>query len=444
MAAASRATRIDRAGTRIFETGIFSTISNANLYGSGALMSVTCSVLSERGKYRRGSARRLDQGIIPWLDAASATTMASLTARCAGSGSSNRTLADSNTLLWSWPGSGNTWARVMTELTSGLPSGSVYHDPSLAKTLTAEMADVTSTAACRRLFGIKTHTWSAQQQAGTCGGRIDGAIILVRHPLGALWSEYQRAPAGLHALAAARAANHTISSGHRSLSSLSPSSLGGVPSSRSASRPGWSNAKELEEQHTKGVAKLAGDWPFFAVNNAHAYAQLFNASSSLSGHRGSYWQWAHVWARGALLVRYEDLTNVTTRRAVMRRLLAYAGAQVSDARIACAFESSDLRTVHRPAGGMSVSDALATEPRVAEHAWSIMQPPAAMLGYSWDRRQGPVVSPLQPPPATAQNLEAARLRIPQQGQAAALMDRLGHGAGGRESAVGHFVSAWSI
>ena len=55
MAAASRATRIDRAGTRIFETGIFSTISNANLYGSGALMSVTCSVLSERGKYRRGS-----------------------------------------------------------------------------------------------------------------------------------------------------------------------------------------------------------------------------------------------------------------------------------------------------------------------------------------------------------------------------------------------------
>ena len=362
-------------------------------------------------------------------------SMIPLTARCSHSGSSNRTMDNSNTLLWSWPGSGNTWARVMMELTSGIPSGSVYHDPSLAKTLLAEMADVTSAAACRRLFGIKTHTWSEQQQASTCGGRIDGAIILARHPLGALWSEYQRVPAGLHALAAARAANHTISLGHRSLSTVSPSSSRGA-APQPASRPGWSNAKELEEQHTKGMAKLAGDWPSFAISHAQAFGELYNASSSLAGHRSSYWRWARVWARQALLVRYEDLTNVTTRHAVLRRVLAYAGSHVSEARLSCAFQSSDLRNVHRPAGRMSVSDALATDPHAAERAWSIMQQPASMLGYGWDRRQGPLVSPLPPPPATA--------------EAAALVDRLHMAAepegAGRDGAPAssHFVSAWKF
>ena len=71
-------------------------------------------------------------------------------------------------VLWSLPGSGNTWARLLLEHATGVLTGSMYHDGTLAHALPGEMEWVGDEASCRRFSAVKVHPTRDQ-------GRVDGA-----------------------------------------------------------------------------------------------------------------------------------------------------------------------------------------------------------------------------------------------------------------------------
>ena len=84
--------------------------------------------------------------------------------RCTGGApaAKERTAAATTVLLWSFPGSGNTWARLLLEAATGLPSGSVFNDSSLAGVLPAELRGVATAEACAALVCVKNHVpWTA-------------------------------------------------------------------------------------------------------------------------------------------------------------------------------------------------------------------------------------------------------------------------------------------
>ena len=71
-------------------------------------------------------------------------------------------------VLWSLPGSGNTWARLLLEHATGVLTGSMYHDGTLAHALPGEMEWVGDEASCRRFSAVKVHPTDDE-------GRVDGA-----------------------------------------------------------------------------------------------------------------------------------------------------------------------------------------------------------------------------------------------------------------------------
>jgi len=113
-------------------------------------------------------------------------------------------LSDPPPLLYSFPGSGNTWCRQLLDYATGVYSGSVYHDLSLMRVLPGERV-------CnRRVSVIKAHPHIQTFQilsAGTLlpgkcssGGvsRFTRAVFLLRNPYHAIWSEFQRRRSGSH------------------------------------------------------------------------------------------------------------------------------------------------------------------------------------------------------------------------------------------------------
>jgi hypothetical protein len=125
------------------------------------------------------------------------------------------------TVLASFPGSGNTWARLLLEYASGHFSGSIYHDAALAPLLPAE-GDASS-----RVVVVKAHTppdhylativspavraaredWAGAPSGEDWAGAapllyplastwVRRVVLLVRHPFDAVWSEYQRRETG--------------------------------------------------------------------------------------------------------------------------------------------------------------------------------------------------------------------------------------------------------
>ena len=96
-------------------------------------------------------------------------------------------------VLASFPGSGNTWTRLLLEHASGYYTGSVYDDVDLMRLLPAEGVDSGA------VLVVKAHLNPAKYMPQTTAERI---ILLVRHPFDAIWSEYNRRIAGGHANAA--------------------------------------------------------------------------------------------------------------------------------------------------------------------------------------------------------------------------------------------------
>lgn len=117
-------------------------------------------------------------------------------------------------LLWTFPGAGNTWVRLLLEYATGTYTGSVYGDPSLLPLLPGE-------GHCDdRVVAVKAHPThidsfdlvpaephvrhashaalfrmnvSRKPQYLKCAPlRFRGAIVVVRDPFKSIWAEYKR------------------------------------------------------------------------------------------------------------------------------------------------------------------------------------------------------------------------------------------------------------
>ena len=88
--------------------------------------------------------------------------------------------------LMSFPGSGNTWVRHVLETLTGYHTGSIYHAEQLFDVFQAE-ADGNRTH--RLVIAVKTH------KLHRCSQWRRG-IVIVRHPVHAILSEYQRQRSG--------------------------------------------------------------------------------------------------------------------------------------------------------------------------------------------------------------------------------------------------------
>jgi hypothetical protein len=140
-------------------------------------------------------------------------------------------------VLWSFPGSGNTWVRQLLEAATGYATGSVYNDPSLEASMQGERRcsgrvlvvkahpDITPYEVVRHHAGASREYFSMRRKNASApltdvpwhGGTTqwDGtrwhlrrrlehfgakcarwrprrALVVDREPLAAIWSEYQR------------------------------------------------------------------------------------------------------------------------------------------------------------------------------------------------------------------------------------------------------------
>ncbi|XP_071817988.1 sialate:O-sulfotransferase 1-like [Apostichopus japonicus] len=87
-------------------------------------------------------------------------------------------------LLLSIPGSGNTWVRYLLERASGIYTGSIYHG---VGTGDDDNAIFRASEVCSKTtLVVKAHSPNVKQ----CD--IDGAIMLVRNPYGAILAEFNR------------------------------------------------------------------------------------------------------------------------------------------------------------------------------------------------------------------------------------------------------------
>lgn len=92
--------------------------------------------------------------------------------------------------LASFPGSGNTWSRMLLEFGSGVFTGSIYDDIDLMRLLPAEGAEGSA------VLAVKAHVHPSKYIFRTGAKRV---LLLVRHPFDAIWAEYQRRHGGGHA-----------------------------------------------------------------------------------------------------------------------------------------------------------------------------------------------------------------------------------------------------
>lgn len=103
-------------------------------------------------------------------------------------------------MLYTFPGSGNTWCRLLIEYSTGYYTGSVYNDRTLKKTLPGELTCDRNVAVIKihphtHPF-MKTANGVVHSDAQKCKKKgitgFTSGIFVVRDPWAAIWSEYQR------------------------------------------------------------------------------------------------------------------------------------------------------------------------------------------------------------------------------------------------------------
>ncbi len=103
-------------------------------------------------------------------------------------------------MLYTFPGSGNTWGRLLIEYATGVYTGSVYNDAKLLEPLPGEFT-------CNwKVSAIKVHPHTHPFRELNSGDfrsdnmkckkgnvhKFKRAILLIRNPYDSIWSEYQR------------------------------------------------------------------------------------------------------------------------------------------------------------------------------------------------------------------------------------------------------------
>ena len=188
----------------------------------------------------------------------------------------------SSVMLASFPGSGNTWARMLLEYGSSRFTGSTYDDIDLMRLMPGEGRDDSS------VIAVKTHVYPREFMPRV---QPTAVMFLVRHPFNALWAEFQRRKSGGHA-----------------------SALEQMP------------ASVLQFEFPKFAKCMGCKWLYFVAVHVHLRS---------TGVR-------------LLVLKYEDLQQDTASS--LRSMLNFVGEgqlAVNPARISCAIEMSNQKSIHR-------------------------------------------------------------------------------------------------
>mmetsp|Transcript_12586 Transcript_12586/g.41244 ORF Transcript_12586/g.41244 Transcript_12586/m.41244 type:complete len:471 (-) Transcript_12586:1259-2671(-) len=229
------------------------------------------------------------------------------------------------TFLWSLPGSGNTWVRILFEAATGLYSGSIYFDKNLYHGgLQGEFGPTKTLEECAQYSVIKAHPHIFLNVVKRrCGGggpgnlllwrldycslRVNRVVLLVRHPWSTAWADFQRKTFQSH-----------------------------VDGARF---------------DAKGKLVVEDRWKSKWVRAALEYAQKWANAWKVGDESFRDWTDQHS-PESFFVLRFEDLLNPRRRVAALEDAVDFAGlanyATVSS--IACAFQSKRSTAFKRHAG----------------------------------------------------------------------------------------------
>jgi len=202
-------------------------------------------------------------------------------------------------MLYTFPGSGNTWSRLLIEHATGIYSGSVYDDKTLLEALPGEFTCNWQVSVVK----VHPHTHPFEElhsgkfvsDHNKCkkGGvkRFERAVLLIRNPFDSIWSEYQR---------------------------------------------------RLTQSHVEGVRRKNFDWSRWQANAA---------AMSNSYHKMWSVQYAGIEAafekQNILYIRYEDLKDKSKRVETLAKVARFLHVDASDERLECSFLLSESTKAHR-------------------------------------------------------------------------------------------------
>lgn len=238
-------------------------------------------------------------------------------------------------MLYTFPGSGNTWCRLLIEYGTGIYSGSVYNDQTLLHSLPGEFTCNWQVSVIKihphthPFEGLRTGVFNSDANKCKRGGvdKIRRAILLIRDPYDSIWSEFQR---------------------------------------------------RITQSHVGGVLKANFNWPRWQANAAalsHAYNLMWAVH-----HAGIE---KHFAEKDILYLKYEDLKNKATRVDTLMKVAKFlAISHPTREQLECAFALADNRETHRIVDKtltMSKDEAY-THP-LACRMWALFGKHAAKHGY---------------------------------------------------------------
>jgi hypothetical protein len=269
-------------------------------------------------------------------------------------------------VLYSFPGSGNTWCRLLIEYSTRIYTGSLYDDQNLLRTLPGEAfcdqrvsvvkahPDYThATKLFPRISGKGKDHGNSQAKClkGKISSNFHRAIILIRNPYDAIWSDYLRR--------------------------ISHSHAGGIPIS------------QFQQEH--------GKWKEISLTLAKEFSQSVSEDFRFVERT--------LPISDRIVIRYEDLRNSSLQAAVLfkvnefLRLPSFVASETSSSsvelqrRLECAFLLAENPQTHRahPTENdytMSKEMAYSSDPGLVCNMWKRFENEAMKYGYQiWNGTQ---------------------------------------------------------
>jgi len=238
-------------------------------------------------------------------------------------------------MLYTFPGSGNTWSRLLIEHATGVYSGSVYDDKTLLEALPGEFTCNWQVSVIK----VHPHTHPFEElysgkfnsDHGKCkkGGvkRFDRAVLLIRNPFDSIWSEYQR---------------------------------------------------RITQSHVEGVRRKNFDWSRWQANAAamsNSYHQMW--SVQYAGIEASFKK------ENILYIRYEDLKEKSTRVSTLAKVAKFLHVDANDEKLECAFLLSESTKAHRSINpALEMTKEVAFTKELVCRMWALFGTYASRHNYS--------------------------------------------------------------
>eukprot|EP00607_Mallomonas_marina_P005791 CAMPEP_0182437060 /NCGR_PEP_ID=MMETSP1167-20130531/84791_1 /TAXON_ID=2988 /ORGANISM="Mallomonas Sp, Strain CCMP3275" /LENGTH=509 /DNA_ID=CAMNT_0024629847 /DNA_START=245 /DNA_END=1774 /DNA_ORIENTATION=- len=202
-------------------------------------------------------------------------------------------------LLYTFPGSGNTWCRLLIESATGIHSGSWFNDGALKKIMPGEkycnheVSVVKAHPNWQRFDDIHYHK-HRNKKCEEGNVTFNKAILLIRNPYDAIWSEHQR---------------------------------------------------KVCENHAKGILREKFNRKRWE-DEANILSSLYRTMWQIE-YKGVF---THFKQENILIIRYEDLKNTHTSVPALRLITNFLKLNEepeSTERLQCAFQMADVEKVHR-------------------------------------------------------------------------------------------------